>query len=113
MGALYPSFIRERCTLFDAEKLKEVVRISTFKYLLPHKFCYQCQEGVPWDIGRQHFLGLKKLINIYINILSPGIVPLFTGRGQAEMAAVTVERKTEVGKVWLSEGVINLTNDPK
>ena len=41
--------------------LTEVVRISTFKYLLPHKFCYQCQEGVPWDIGRQHFLGLKKL----------------------------------------------------
>ena len=109
MGALYPSFIRERCTLFDAEKLKEVVRISTFKYLLPHKFCYQCQEGVPWDIGRQHFLGLKELINK----LSSEIVPLFTRRGQAEMAAVTVERKTEVGKVWLSEGVINLTNDPK
>ena len=27
------------------------------------------------------------------------------------MAAVTVERKTEVRKIWLSEGVINLTND--
>ena len=26
------------------------------------------------------------------------------------MTAVTVERETEVGKVWLSEGVINLTN---
>ena len=91
------------------KKLMEVVRISTFKYLLPHKFCYQCQEGVPWDIDRQHFLGLKKLINK----LSFGSVPLFTRRGQAEMAAVTVERKTEVGKVWLSEGVINLTNDPK
>lgn len=38
-------------------------------------------------------------------------VILFTWRGQAQMAAVTVERKTEVGKVWLSEGMINLTND--